>query len=218
MKDLQLIIFIAVFSFCSTQVLGQDIERNQRFETETVLPNIIRLHPIAAFDVSGAGPGISYERLISKDKKVSIIIPFSLILSSGGSLNNGGDVNYIPYIYLSPGLKFYPFGHRPISYAFGPNLFFGYGNGTVRQNFQVYEGYNVYQAIKNVQKTELRAGFMIENYINFQITPHFNMGAELGVGVRYLHQTELKSNNSTDKRTKSIAASGAISFQMGYCF
>lgn len=177
--------------------------------------NILRLNPITALDI-GVGPGISYERIISADKKVSIILPFSLLLHNENDYATYDESEYTTYFYFTPGLKFYPFGQRTVTYAVGPNLMFSYGGGdTYSSIYDPGQGSTMYYP---VHKQIFRLGILVNNYVNFQITPSFNLGVTAGLGVRYINHEKLTYSGKAEQYNRPIDITGQFAFSLGYRF
>lgn len=180
--------------------------------------NIIRLNPITALDV-GVGPGISYERIFSADKRVSFILPVSLLLQPDDNYyNNYDNTQYFTYLYFTPGLKFYPFGQRRVTYAIGPNLIFGYGGGTGYENH--YDPNTGGYYYENIKKNSFLFGVLVNNYANFQISNNFNLGITAGLGVRYLNHEKITNLNHHSVQTVNnpMTVTGQFSFSLGYRF
>lgn len=153
--------------------------------------NIIRIAPLTAMDI-GYGFGLSYERLFGKDKKIGLILPFSFLLEkrSGGSDGTRRNNNYF---YFTPGVKIYPFGQRRITYAVGPSLMFGYGENPDHYGYFFQNGT---MGEEDIELRKFRMGFMVNNYISFQITKALNIGFEGGIGMRYLDREYFQSSSS----------------------
>lgn len=181
--------------------------------------NILRLSPISALDI-GVGFGASYEKIIGAEQMIGVVLPVYLMLENKSNYNpwpgqyNGNDAEYNAYFYFTPGVKIYPFGQRKVTYAVGPNLVFGYGGGKEMR----YD--NMYSYSELVTITKLRIGMLVNNYVNFQITPSFNLGLEAGLGVRYIDRETWDSLVLYDNVTYSrgINATGVFSFTIGYRF
>lgn len=174
--------------------------------------NILRFVPIAAMDI-GTGFGISYERILA-DGSVGLIIPVHLILENSENWNNGSNnVHYNSYVYFTPGLKVYPFGQRRITYAVGPSLMLGYGGGNEWRSTNDPWGSTVL-----TEKTVFRLGFLVNNYINFQVTQKFNLGMEAGIGMRYIDHVNYKSPGYSLSETQGFDITGQFQLTLGYRF
>ena len=183
--------------------------------------NILRLSPITAMDI-GVGFGLSYERIFGQEQMVGLIIPASLILQNkdgynplNGSYNN--DIRYNTYFYFTPGLKIYPFGQRRVTYAVGPSLMFMYGGGKEwTSEYDMNTGNTTYRE-STISRT--RFGMLINNYVNFQITPSFNLGLELGLGMRY-YDKESHTNTfyNYGDFNNGFDVTGQFSMTLGYRF
>jgi hypothetical protein len=193
-------------------------ERRERSHT-AYGANILRLSPLTLMDV-GVGFGLSYERFLDKQQMVGLILPVHLLLEDSDEHFLSGN-NYYQnegthaYVYFTPGIKIYPFGQRRVTYAVGPSLLLGYGGGKEWR----YDGYYPYG--QRVDVTRFRLGMMVNNYVNFQIGPSFNLGLELGLGVRYLdretvdYEAPFMIRNTTNN---GIEATGQFSMTLGYRF
>ncbi len=191
----------------SVQARKKDKTQNRALYNSTT--NIIRISPITALDM-GAGLGMGYEKILGKDRSISIILP-AYFLFDTDSYNNSYKDNYI---YFTPGLKVYPFGQRKVTYALGPNLMLGYG----KESFSDYN-YNTNQ-YDNTKITHLRMGVIVNNYVNFNITPVLNLGLELGLGVCYIAKTTTERDFFPYKTTnyKALEPTGLFSMTLGFRF
>ncbi|HET8572890.1 MAG TPA: hypothetical protein VFL76_03365 [Edaphocola sp.] len=181
--------------------------------------NIIRFSPVKAMDI-GVGPGISYERIISADKKIGLVLPFSVLLADYYDdyyyNYNYNNASYSSYFYFTPGLKFYPFGQRTVTYAIGPNLMFGYGGSD--RNRPQYNPLTQTYYTEHFKNRVFRLGILVNNYVNFQITPAFNIGVSAGLGVRYIdHEAQTIDGNKT-VYNHPINATGQGTLSIGYRF
>lgn len=174
--------------------------------------NIIRFAPIALFDV-GVGMGLSYERFIEKSYKISVVIPIDYLFASFE--NNGGyysdESNKTSYFYFAPGLKFYPSSaNKKVTYAIGPNLYLGYGQG----RDWIYQGNTGYYAYEDYNNT--RFGILATNYLDINITPSFNLGFSLAVGIRY--SSNYNYDNYSMTYDQGVSPVAQFKFTMGYRF
>ncbi|PSK94581.1 hypothetical protein [Taibaiella chishuiensis] len=185
--------------------------------------NILRLSPITAMDI-GVGFGLSYERIFGQEQMIGIVIPAALILQDkadgynpiNGTYNN--DVRYNAYFYFTPGLKIYPFGQRRVTYAVGPSLMFMYGGG--KEWVSDYDSNTGVTTFRESEMTRTRFGMLVNNYVNFQITPAFNLGLELGLGMRY-YDKESRTNtfyNYGGSYNNGFDVTGQFSMTLGYRF
>lgn len=195
--------------------------RSERMDKPTINygTNIVRISPITAMDI-GVGFGLSYEKIFGREQMVGLVLPAYLMI---GADNGGGDPIFNPgmyssnnnnnlYFYFNPGLKIYPFGQRRVNYAVGPSLMFGYGGGTEWR----YDGTYNYQ--EQVDVTKLRLGMLVNNYINFQLTRGFNLGVELGIGVRYIDRETEDRGYYRQTYNNGINVTGQFSLTLGYRF
>jgi hypothetical protein len=209
---------VLIAGLIAAPAFAQRRERRERQERAERVPvnygsNIIRLAPISVMDI-GVGFGLSYEKIFGKEQMVGLVLPVSLMLDDTGydpgNSGNSGNTHYNTYFYFNPGLKIYPFGQRKVTYAVGPSLLLGYGGGKEwRFDGTYYE---------EVEKTKLRLGMMVNNYVNFQITPSFNLGMELGLGVRYYDRTTYDMLQGDITYHEEINVTGQFSMTLGYRF
>jgi hypothetical protein len=175
--------------------------------------NMISFSPFKALD-SGIGFGINYERIIDKQGFFGIILPFTLTLPD----NSMNSISYdtrsgTEIFYFSPGLKIYPAGQRRVTYAVGPNLFTGFGHRWVSGNF--YDPKTGSYTSTEGRAKVFRFGLMVNNYINFQITPGFQFGLNVGLGSRYIENEKYLHINN---RMRGIEFSGEFMFNLGLRF
>jgi len=154
--------------------------------------NIISFAPLQMTDVSPAGIGLCYERVLDQNYRFSFYLPIAISFNRNSDYNpNTGmrEKHNNTFVYFYPGLKITPFGSdRVFSYSVGPSLAIGFG----KENYYDYV-YNPYTGTyENQYHNEQisRFGFLINNGLNVQITPHFYMGTELGLGIRYFDSSD----------------------------
>lgn len=169
-------------------------------------PNILRLMPLTAFN-GGVGLGLSYERILDANGKVGLNIPVSYGIRSGNSDMGGNEFNSA--LMINPGIKFYPSGQRKVTYALGASLFAAMGTDDGYR-------YDINQTYRYSNISTLQAGIMVNNYLQFNLSPKVNIGLELGVGPVYLDQRKDKTNNIT--YNEGLDVMGQFSFHIGYRF
>lgn len=175
--------------------------------------NKIDVSPFKALD-SGPGFGISYERILDKNGYFGLWLPFTMTLPdsyyiSAGTEGSDNDQMY----YFSPTLKVYPFGQRRVTYAIGPTLYAGIG-----KNFNSYTNYDpntgVFTTVDE-DRDRFRMGMIVNNFVNFQITPHFQIGLNGGVGPRYIDRETLGARTF---RNRGMEITGEFNFSLGFRF
>ena len=170
--------------------------------------NMLNFSPFKALD-SGPGIGLSYEILLDKRQYFSIILPLSLIFPDNYNFyDNAGNRSSI--LYFSPGFKVYPFGQRKVTYAVGPNIFTAIG----KSPFYSYDPVTGSYTQSNTSSKNFRLGVMVNNYINFQITPSFQIGLNAGIGARYIDREKQPSQTFNN----GINVSGEFNFNLGFRF
>lgn len=172
--------------------------------------NIITLSPFKAID-SGPGIGISYERLVGENQYVGLILPVAFIFHEYNYNNSGPDFSntYLTNVYVSPGMKIYPFGQRKVTYAVGPNLMLGFVKDRNSQFVSTGSGYYT-----TVEKSSFRLGLIVNNYLNFQINQKINLGLHGGLGMRYLD----RQASSVGYYNNGMRITGEFAFNFGFRF
>lgn len=214
---------VAILSLSSFSLFAQqeDVAPPERKPTADYGTNIFRIAPLTALDI-GVGFGLSYEKLLGKDKMVGVIIPLSLILENNDNYyynDPGSSNNYNTYYYFTPGVKIYPFGQRRVTYAIGPSLMLGFGKGE-----GIISDWDTFGNTVNTSYTKkvFRLGMLINNYVNFQITPGFNLGLEGGIGIRYIdrqnYSYESPNFPDTKNNNNGFDITGQFSMTLGYRF
>ncbi|WP_159470579.1 hypothetical protein [Dyadobacter sp. 3J3] len=175
--------------------------------------NIILLSPFKALD-SGPGLGISYERLLGENQYVGVVVPVSFMFNSEYYYNtySGSNQKHYTNFYVSPGVKFYPFGQRKVTYAVGPNVMIGF---TKKLNSQyIYDNNGGQSTIILTPVKSFRLGLIVNNYLNFQITSRINLGINGGLGVRYFDKQQTSNINYSD----GMQITAEFAFNFGFRF
>src|SRR5690606_29386857 len=118
MKKICLLLGLALGA---SQVQAQSSKTNNA----VAYPNSLRFYALNAFVEGGVGVGFGYERLVSKDGKVGVNIPFHFGFRQEPNYNGNGNTSDISNsaFMFNPGLKFYPAGQRRVNYSIGLSLF-----------------------------------------------------------------------------------------------
>lgn len=213
-------IFLLSLTFCFNSLYAQ----NQAINTE-IIPaitpkyNFARIYPFAVMDV-GLGVGTSYERLFGGKKNFGLILPGFLILegnSNQTSMTNDNK-NYDAYFYFAPGFKFYPKGHKKVTYAFGPSLMFGFCNSKFETAGTSSTGESTTATVKYARK---RFGILANNYVTLEFGKYFDIGLEGGLGVCYFDRESYNGPEfypSDPAKNKGIDITGQFSLSIGYKF
>lgn len=151
--------------------------------------NIIRIAPVSVVD-DAAGISLGIERLLGKKKKIGIHLPGHLLFHREvvtGIVSQSS--TYSNYLYLTPGIKYYPKGQKRLSYAIGPNFVFGYNNNSTteisRNDIQVI-------GVDDISVSRYRMGAVISNYVNFQLSKVVSLGLDGGVGIKFFDRIYYK--------------------------
>ena len=215
-------IIMITFSMCNLRAQEQHVPANAAITTATATykNNILRLAPISAMDL-GVGFGMSYERLLGKNKKIGIILPAHIILENKSNSDNLYDTeerSFNTYLYLTPGIKFYPSGHNKVTYAIGPSLMLGISNNRTEQT----TGNNyLSQTVQTVKYRRIRMGVIMNNYVTINISPCFDLGLEGGLGFCHYDKESFSSGsdfypNSNNQATVDLT--GQFSLSLGFKF
>jgi hypothetical protein len=189
-------------------------ERNSPVvQDEPMGRNKVDFSAFKAFD-SGPGFGISYERILDKNGYFGLLLPFTVTISDSYYFPIGSETsNNEEMYYFSPSLKIYPFGQKRVTYAVGPTLYAGVG-----RRWYNYTDYNpttqVYTS-REEERERFRMGMIVNNYVNFQITKHFQIGLNAGVGPRYIDREKFQS---TTYKTRGMEITGEFNFNLGFRF
>ncbi|MFT4061258.1 MAG: hypothetical protein QM642_02760 [Edaphocola sp.] len=180
--------------------------------------NIVRVATLAAGD-AGVGFGFSYEKILDKNQMIGLSLPFFLYL-------NDDQFNYYynynsnttqPAFYFAPGIKVYPFGQRRVTYAVGPSFFVGYA-AVNNLEIPVWDPNTQTTYYQRGKASRLRIGMLANNYLNVQITEAFSIGAEAGLGVRYIDRERQTVAGNTTSYSNSIQPTGNIGMTLGFRF
>jgi hypothetical protein len=174
--------------------------------------HLINFSPFKALD-SGPGLGFSYEVLVDKRGYFGVILPFSVMFPDQVFYDFDGNGVQRKTFYLSPGLKIYPFGQRRVTYAVGPTFFTGFGKGY--RNNGIYDPNTGTYTDLGARSRTFRFGLIVNSYVNFQITPQFQIGLNGGLGSRYVDRETFNSMRSTDN---GINITGEFNFNLGLRF
>lgn len=181
-------------------------------ESKNYGDRIFRFFPLRIADFEGVGLGVDFEHIISKDRKVSVVLPLTYFIGTD-FIDLSNRENKRNMVLFSPGIKFYPFGQTKVNYAIGPNLLIGYGSGSqgetiwdpvTGQGFTRYENY-----------TNFRMGILLNNYLNIQFSDQFNFGVEVGLGVRYFDRWNYDTRGDFND---GVSATGNFALSFGYRF
>ncbi|RYE11594.1 MAG: hypothetical protein EOP51_32800, partial [Sphingobacteriales bacterium] len=174
LKNIFLFVLVLALT-CPVGAFAQASSRQASMVNMNYGANILRLSPITAMDI-GVGFGLGYEKIFGRNQTIGIVIPVSLLLVNTG--NNdfySGAYNerrFDTYVYFTPGVKFYPFGQRKVTYGVGPNLMLAYGGN---KQWQSVLDSNGQSSLSNVTTTRVRLGVLINNYVNFQVSSLLNV-------------------------------------------
>ncbi|QRR01682.1 hypothetical protein [Dyadobacter sandarakinus] len=174
--------------------------------------SLINFSPFKALD-SGPGFGLSYEAVVDKRGLFGIVLPLTFTFPESGLYPFEDNTSGAHMFYVEPGLKIYPFGQRKVTYAVGPSLFTGFGErDKYINNYDPVTG--VYTSDYGRAKT-FRFGLIVNNYVNFQITQHFQLGLNGGLGSRYIEDETFRG---VKQRLRGIQITGEFNFNLGFRF
>jgi hypothetical protein len=174
--------------------------------------SMLNFSPFKALD-SGPGIGASYEILVDKRQLIGVILPVSIIFPDNYGFGYGSRSGGKSLVYLSPGVKIYPFGQRKVTYAVGPNLFTGFGK--IRSYESTYDPATNSYISGDRTVDNFRLGVLVNNYINFQISQNFQINLNGGLGSRYVNRRDF--GNGIVNRD-NITVTGEFNFSLGFRF
>lgn len=168
--------------------------------------NILRLYPLNVFSSGNVGVGLSYERILSSDGKFGLKIPIHWGVDEANDGYYSDDVITRSGFMVNPSVKFYPAGQRKVTYGLGFSLF------GVWANNDYYKYDNGF--VRRVDGTREQMGMLLENSVQFNLSPKFNIGLELGIGPSYINRYTENGRTYND----GITAMGLFNFHVGYRF
>ena len=180
--------------------------------------NIISLSPIHMTNTGPVCFGLSYERVLDRNRILSFYLPVVYSFKDNDNYNAGGsyDNRRSTMVWTYPGVKIYPTGSDGVvRYSVGPSLVFGAGNRTYDE--QVYNqttGSYMWQPVDN---NVFVMGFMANNTLNINPTPNLHLALELGLGLPY-YTNEKKDNYSSSFEFYSSSPLVQFNFSIGYRF
>lgn len=170
--------------------------------------NLLSFAPISVID-RGMGIGLTYERMLDQEQKVSFVLPLDLVFVDP---NISSDDSKVFYTYLSPGVIFYPAGLRKINYGIGTNLMLGYGSGSE----WVFD--NQWNNQMLTEFTNFRMGMMVNNYLLMNIKHNLSLSLNFGMGLRYINSYNYTVQGFGNNNSNVVDVIGQFKFQFGYRF
>jgi len=213
-------VFLLAFALGFNSIYAQDLAVNTQPDNIVISKyNTARLYPFAVMDV-GMGVGASYERLFGRNKNFGLVLPGFLILESKSDPTDltQNSKSYDAYFYFAPGFKFYPNGHKKITYAVGPSLMFGFCNSKFQTPGLSPTGEPTKETVKYGRK---RFGVLANNYVTLAFSRFFDIGLEGGLGISYFDQESYTGSEfyPADPTTnKGVDITGQFSLSIGYKF
>lgn len=201
-------------SICITAfvLLLPELVKAQATETKGQFRNVLRVSPATVF-YGGTGGGLSYERFLDNDRKVSLYLPVSFgmrryMIGKTSVPAGGNDMNYS--FMFNPGIRMYPKGQRRVSYAVGASVFVTRGseNGFMQESNGAYNAY--------AERSETRMGSLISNSLTVNISKRLNIGLEALVGCSFYSRIGNKTNSEVQR--EGVSQMTGIILQLGYRF
>ncbi len=175
--------------------------------------NILSFSPMQMTNESAAGVGLAYERVADKRGYVSVVIPVAMSFVQNGyyDVNNTWHTDVTGFTSLFPGLKFYPAtcNHR-VTYSIGPAFGIGFGDKMVDRT--IYDPKQGYYVRTRERQFVFKAGFILNNALNIQISEALYLGLEGGLGIYYFN------NEDEEFRLGSDEPMVQLNFRIGYRF
>lgn len=169
--------------------------------------NNLKFYPLATFAYGGVGIGLGYERLLDNEGKFGLNLPVYMGLANSDYMG-GVDMNTNATFMFNPGVKFYPGGQRRVTYGIGASLFGSWGRES---------GYEYYAngSRRLINEDAIRAGMLVNNSVQFNIGPKFNLGLDLGLGPGYINQINQSNGFNYSEGIRFMANFG---FHLGFRF
>lgn len=207
------ILLILLLSFGLFQVQAQGYKRmdknSEKKQKEIFGKDILAFYPFQVIltNANQTQPdltvGVSYERIFNNEHLSFKLPVFASIQEQ--------------YFYIMPTLKIYPFGQGLVRFAVGPQLLFGYGNGSY--NITKYDQVNGYYT-QEVSGTKKQFGFMINPSLNVTMSKHFYLTVESSLGIIYYDS--MPYDNSTyynaSNTNNPVSPAFQLNFGLGYRF
>lgn len=200
-------IYITLFALLLPGLLKAQVT-----EMKGQLRNVLRISPATVF-YGGTGGGLSYERFLDDDRKVSVMLPVSFglrryMIGSTSVPAQGDDLNYS--FMFNPGIRMYPKGQRRVSYAIGASVFVTRGseNGFTQESNGAYNAY--------AESTEMRVGSLISNNLTVNISKRVNIGLEALIGCSFY--SRIHNNTTSVTQREAVSQMTGIMLQVGYRF
>jgi len=202
-KLMKKIVNFCLTFMCSFMFLSQHATAQQ---------NNISIIPISTFRNYNWGVGIAYERLIGKEGRFGVIVPFSLAFINDVFSVDAGQRNSNRF-QLNPGIRYYMVQTNNMLYGVGLSYYYIRGK-TEYYGFGYYPGQTQSESWKY---TIWQAGPMLNNYASFNINKHFYVGIEVGVGMNIVNKGKQEPTGEVYKRDAEKLML-QTNFQIGYRF
>lgn len=179
-KSIFLLIHIFVFA-CGT-VVNANYSSKKLNPSETFHSNIVKLDPFKAFDEAIIGFSFGYEKILGKAGRWSLALPFIITDENLAIFKNDAYPHYS--YFAAPGIKFYPFGQKSISYSLGVHLFYGFGKW-------VDMTVSPFEEIKKVKN-----GLLLNNAFGISPNKRLTVGVEFGYGFKFQNSMDIRNLGS----------------------
>lgn len=180
-------------------------------QTKSYPRNNFKIIPVATFDLYYTAYdysyGICYERFIDRDQKCSWNVPVYLGRGNFGGASYGSELAFKDMLKINPGIKFYPFGQKRLTYGIGLSLF--YVTGKV---IETYYGYSYPDHYRLNQ-----FGLMLQNSLSYNVSKRINLNLEIGYGPSIYNQYK-NTKQSSDHYNEQILSMRHAHLCIGYRF
>lgn len=178
-------------------------------QTKIYPRNNLRFIPAATFNLhnftNDYSVGISYERAI--DNRFSWSLPVYFGARQVNESWYSGPITYKNVFKINPGITFYPFGQRRLTYGMGLSVL--YMRGLIKEDL-VYD---------NGRYRLNQFGFMVNNSLTCNITNRINLNIGIGFGPSLLNQyKDIKYHNINNNNKGDILSLYCVQAGVGYRF
>lgn len=181
---------------------------------------------VLAISEEGMGVGLSYERMVTRNRMISLYVPFTMCLKGYRNDNTPmeaiGSLNRETMTFkISPAIKFYTSKKNgKIRHAVGPQ--FTYENGTkevTQFNTVMYApNISVSSGYQRGNVGIIKSGILLNNSLNASLYPNLYIGIDLAFGYAFINKIQdLATKQWTDNKDNNGRLM-QMNFMVGYRF
>ncbi|WP_161971278.1 hypothetical protein [Edaphocola flava] len=148
---------------------------------------------------------MAYERTFARDNRFSWSIPVYFGKNKVSDDSYYGTSTYKNFFKVNPGIKFYPFGQKTLSYGIGLSVF--YLSGQIDESYPYsFVRYQIRQL-----------GLMLNNSLSCNVSKRINLNLEIGYGPSFYNHFENEKDHFDNYNFK-INTMRHANFSIGYRF